>query len=113
MALWQSEKVRDLLLEAHPSLEAEIRIIKTKGDAVTDRPLEKIGDKGLFTKELEVELIADRIDMRLKEGMILAVEPKAFLPGVGPVGVENTYVVTAEGPEPFVPLGLELLAINA
>jgi len=63
LALWQAEWVRDLLVEAHPGLEAEVRIIKTTGDAILDRPLEKIGDKGLFTKELEVELLADRIDV--------------------------------------------------
>ncbi len=56
----------------------------------------------------EMPVIADRIDVVLKEGMILAVEPKAFLAGSGPVGVENTYVITADGCESFCPLDLSL-----
>jgi Xaa-Pro aminopeptidase len=35
--------------------------------------------------------------MELKPNMIIAVEPKAFLKGIGPVGVENTYQITEEG----------------
>ena len=49
--------------------------------------------------------------MTLKAGMIVAVEPKAFLPGVGPVGVENTYVMTDEGCESLCPLNLGLLPV--
>ncbi len=56
----------------------------------------------------EMPVLADRIDVALKEGMILAVEPKAFLAGSGPVGVENTYVITADGCESFCPLDLGL-----
>ena len=59
----------------------------------------------------ELPVLADRIDMTLKEGMIVAVEPKAFLPGVGPVGVENTYVMTSTGCESLCPLDLSLLAV--
>ena len=60
----------------------------------------------------EMPVIADRIDVALKPGMILAVEPKAFLKGVGPVGVENTYVITDEGCESLCPLDLSLRAIS-
>jgi Xaa-Pro dipeptidase len=59
----------------------------------------------------EMPVIADRIDVALRPGMILAVEPKAFLPGVGPVGVENTYVITADGCESLCPLDLALRAV--
>ena len=45
----------------------------------------------------EFPVLADRIDLELAAGMIVAMEPKAFLPGIGPVGVENTYLVTPEG----------------
>jgi Xaa-Pro aminopeptidase len=47
----------------------------------------------------ELPVIARGIATRIERGMILAVEPKAFLPGIGPVGVENTYVITEEGCE--------------
>ena len=45
----------------------------------------------------EFPIIAAKIDMELKTNMTVAVEPKAFLPGIGPVGVENTYVITEQG----------------
>lgn len=59
----------------------------------------------------EMPVIADRIDVALEPGMILAVEPKAFLPGIGPAGVENTYVINADGCESFCPLPLELITV--
>jgi len=60
----------------------------------------------------EMPVIADRIDVTLKSGMILAVEPKAFLPGCGPVGVENTYVITEDGCESLCPLDLALKPVS-
>jgi hydroxymethylbilane synthase len=52
------------LAQAHGIEEAaiEIVIIKTTGDAILDRALEEAGGKGLFTKELDVALIAGEID---------------------------------------------------
>ncbi len=45
----------------------------------------------------ELPVLADRIDIALEPGMVLAVEPKAFLDPHGPVGVENTVVITGDG----------------
>jgi len=42
----------------------------------------------------EFPIIAGKIDLILQSNMIVAVEPKAFLRGIGPVGVENTYQIT-------------------
>lgn len=47
----------------------------------------------------EWPVLADRFEEPLAPGMVLAVEPKAFLPGIGPVGLENTYLITARGCE--------------
>ena len=47
--------------------------------------------------------VAPRCKVQLKEGMTLALEPKFVIPGVGAVGVENTYVVTARGLENLTP----------
>ncbi|MBI4535766.1 MAG: hydroxymethylbilane synthase [Ignavibacteriae bacterium] len=63
LALWQSRWVQEKLKERFPDLEVSIETIKTKGDRVLDAPLSKIGDKGLFTKEIENALIAREIDI--------------------------------------------------
>lgn len=63
LALWQAEFVKKLLQEKNPKLDFEIVIIKTKGDKILDTPLAKIGDKGLFTKELEISLLEKETDI--------------------------------------------------
>jgi hydroxymethylbilane synthase len=64
LALTQTTMVRDLLVAAYPdSPPPEIIVIRTTGDAVTDRPLADLGGKGLFTKEIETALLEDRIDI--------------------------------------------------
>lgn len=63
LALVQSEWVRDRLRELYPNLSVEIEVIRTKGDKILDTPLAKIGDKGLFTKELETAIIERRVDL--------------------------------------------------
>jgi Xaa-Pro dipeptidase len=45
----------------------------------------------------ELPVIAEGFDEPLSEGMVLAIEPKKGIPGVGMVGSENTYLVTREG----------------
>ncbi len=63
LALWQAEHVQSLLCEAHPGLEIELLKIVTEGDRITDRPLAKIGGKGLFLKELERALLNHDADL--------------------------------------------------
>jgi hydroxymethylbilane synthase len=63
LALIQSGWVRDELLRLHPGLQVEIEIIRTKGDKLLDAPLARIGDKGLFTKELEAAMLEGRTDL--------------------------------------------------
>jgi hydroxymethylbilane synthase len=63
LALYQAYRVKDELEKQYPNLTVEIKIIKTKGDKILDVALSKIGDKGLFTKELEVELLNGTIDL--------------------------------------------------
>ena len=47
----------------------------------------------------EAPVLAPRIRQELEPGMIFALEPKIVLPGVGPVGIENSWAVTADGVE--------------
>lgn len=81
MALYQANVVKDELAKKFPELNFQIVVIKTKGDKILDVPLSKIGDKGLFTKELEVAMFDNEIDMavhslkdlptRFPEGVVL------------------------------------------
>lgn len=63
LALWQSHRVAAELKKVMPDLEIEIKTIKTQGDKILDVALSRIGDKGLFTKEIENELLAGNIDL--------------------------------------------------
>ncbi|PZX50208.1 hydroxymethylbilane synthase [Algoriphagus chordae] len=61
LALWQAYHVEELLQKA--GLKAEIVIIDTKGDQILDVSIAKIGSKGVFTQELEDQLLDGRIDI--------------------------------------------------
>jgi hydroxymethylbilane synthase len=61
LALWQANHVASLLSQV--GISARLKIIITKGDGNLDQPLADIGDKGLFTSELDNALIADRIHL--------------------------------------------------
>lgn len=63
LALWQSNHVISVLEKAYPMHTYEIVEIKTKGDKIQNVSLQKIGDKGLFVKEIEEQLLAGSIDM--------------------------------------------------
>jgi hydroxymethylbilane synthase len=63
LALWQAEFVKAELQKRFPNREVTVKIIKTTGDKILDSPLSKIGDKGLFTKEIEHALLDRRIDL--------------------------------------------------
>lgn len=63
LALVQTKWVISQIKEHYPHLEFEIKIIKTKGDKILDKALDKIGDKGLFVKEIEESLIKGEIHM--------------------------------------------------
>lgn len=62
LALWQANFVKAGLECNFPDREFEIRIIYTTGDRVLDIPLSKIGDKGLFTRQIETDLLSGAID---------------------------------------------------
>ncbi|MBP2237632.1 hydroxymethylbilane synthase [Sinorhizobium kostiense] len=88
LALAQTHETRDRLAAAHglPPEMFEVVILSTKGDRITDRPLAEIGGKGLFTEELEQQLLSGELDFavhsskdmptRLPDGLTLS----AFLP---------------------------------
>ena len=63
LAVVQSEMVMDLIRQAHPEIELELITMKTTGDIILDRTLDKVGGKGLFVKELDQALRDGRIDI--------------------------------------------------
>ncbi len=63
LALYQAFLVQEELQKHYPDTTFVIEIIKTKGDQILDVALSKIGDKGLFTKEMETALFNGDIDM--------------------------------------------------
>ena len=80
LALWQAEHVRARLQDAHPGLTVELVTMSTKGDRVLDSPLEKIGGKGLFVKELEQGMLAGDADIAVHSMKDVPVE---FPDGLG------------------------------
>ncbi len=94
LALAQAEEVKRRLRDAHPELAAEdaieIKIIKTTGDRIQDRPLSEIGGKGLFTKEIEEALLDGGID--------LAVHSMKDVPTYLPDGLDIVTILPREDP---------------
>ncbi len=79
LALWQAGEVERRLLEERPGLRIEREILKTPGDRVLDQALFRIGDKGLFTKDVEAALAAGTIDLAVHSLKDL---PTALAPGL-------------------------------
>ncbi|MFB2773097.1 hydroxymethylbilane synthase [Pelatocladus sp. BLCC-F211] len=82
LALIQTYWVQEQLQKSFPDITFEVHTMATHGDKILDVALAKIGDKGLFTKELELGMINHEIDFavhslkdlptRLPEGLVLA-----------------------------------------
>jgi hydroxymethylbilane synthase len=63
LAMWQAQWVAGRIEEIRPGCAVRLVGITTKGDNILDAALSKIGDKGLFTRELEHAMLRDEIDM--------------------------------------------------
>ncbi|HEX8691627.1 MAG TPA: hydroxymethylbilane synthase [Longimicrobium sp.] len=90
LALWQARAVEAAVRAADPSAAVEIAVVKTTGDRITDVPLAKIGDKGLFTKEIDAALLAGEAD--------LAVHSLKDVPTRVPDGLEIAAIGRREDP---------------
>lgn len=80
LAVIQSEMVRDWILEHHPSMEVELLTMKTTGDKILDRTLDKIGGKGLFVKELDKALLEERSQLSVHSLKDMPMEVPKELP---------------------------------
>jgi len=90
LALWQANWVKSLLVERHDRLAVEIRIIKTSGDKIQDVPLNKIGGKGLFVKEIEEAMLRREVD--------IAVHSMKDVPMKLPFGLAISVITERESP---------------
>ncbi len=63
LAVIQTELVRDAIKKEFPEMDLSIRTMKTEGDRILNRSLDKIGGKGLFVKELDRALTEGRTDL--------------------------------------------------
>ena len=63
LAMVQTNWVKAELEKAHPGLIVTVEAMATQGDKILDVALAKIGDKGLFTKELEAQMLIGRADI--------------------------------------------------
>ena len=79
LALWQTDHVVERLERAWPGLLIERVVMSTLGDRDTVRPLSRIGDKGLFTRDLEDGLRDGTIDLAVHSLKDLPTEPPAGL----------------------------------
>jgi len=81
LALAQAYETRRRLGVAFDLTDAcfEIVVIKTTGDKIIDRPLKEIGGKGLFTREIEQDLLSGAIDIAVHSMKDMPVEQPAGL----------------------------------
>ncbi|WP_299882339.1 hydroxymethylbilane synthase [uncultured Sulfitobacter sp.] len=108
LALAQAYETRERLAKAFdlPFDAFEIVVIKTTGDKIIDRPLKEIGGKGLFTREIEDDMLSGKID--------IAVHSMKDMPTLQPEGlVLETYLPREDVRDAFISpraSGLEELA---
>ena len=80
LALWQAERVKELLENTHPGSAFKITVVSTSGDRDHNTPLTQMGGVGVFVKELENALLEEQID--------IAVHSAKDLPSTLPEGFE-------------------------
>ncbi|MEP5758771.1 MAG: hydroxymethylbilane synthase [Litoreibacter sp.] len=97
LALAQAYETRERLSKAFglPLDAFSIVVIKTTGDKILDRPLKEIGGKGLFTREIEDDMLAGKID--------IAVHSMKDMPTIQPDGlVLDTYLPREDVRDAFI-----------
>ena len=99
LARWQTQWVIHALQKNYPNVEFEEKVIITKGDTILDKPLSEISGKGLFTQELESELLNGQVHCAVHSLKDLPVEnPTGLMVGCIPVRAEvRDALISANG----------------
>ena len=101
LALWQANHVRALLIDVHGLGEDAVALepITTSGDRIRDKPLRDFGGKGLFTKEIDEALLANRVDIAVHSIKDLPTElpPGITIAAVLPRGDVRDAFISAKG----------------
>lgn len=94
LALIQTNWVISELKKFYPDYEFQIKKISTSGDKITDVPLSRLGGVGIFTKELEVSLINEKIDIAVHSAKDIPTEiPSELTIGAMPKRVDPSDVL--------------------
>ena len=97
LALIQTDIVKDKIKKVFPEIEVEIVKIDTKGDQILDKSLTSFGGKGVFTAELEAELLSGAVDIAVHSAKDMPMDFPEGL-GIGAVldraDVRDTFVTT-------------------
>ncbi len=101
--MWQANFIKSEIKCLFPEINVELKIIKTTGDRITDRPLAMVGGKGLFVKEIENALLSNDIDLavhsmkdmpgHLPEGLIIGAIPKRENPFDVLISKDNSQLI--------------------
>lgn len=96
LALWQAEHVVGMLQSVEPSLAIELVIVESLGDRDKSTPIEQLGGKGVFAKEIQMAVLENRADITVHsakdlptvtpEGLVLAAVPPRWDPRDALVG---------------------------
>lgn len=99
LALIQTNLIIKQLKEKNPDVEFEIKVIKTKGDIVLDVPLHKMNDKGIFTKEIEHDLLNHEIDLAIHSMKDMpSIHTPGLMFGAVPKGEDPRDVIVSNKP---------------
>lgn len=80
LAVWQARAVMAAIHDCDPAIELELVTMKTTGDRILDKTLDKVGGKGLFVKELDRALLENRVDITVHSAKDLPMDLDPRLP---------------------------------
>ena len=83
LAVWQTERVADLVAAAIPGASVETVVVHTSGDLDQTTPIEQMGGRGVFAKEVQAAVLDGRADLAVHSAKDMMSTPTAGLTVVG------------------------------